>query len=90
MHGQYIMGVMELISDTYLAEKLVAAPVSVHYNMRVAIDGNFKLKEDLRLFLRSIRYVIYIVCFFGDEAFAHSLVFTFHPTKALNHVRNFH
>jgi len=64
MHGQDIMGVMELISDTYLTEKLVAAPVSVHYNMRVAIDGNFKLKEDLRLFLRSIRYVIYILSAF--------------------------
>ena len=68
MHGRDIMGVMELISDTYLVEKLVAAPVSVHDNMRVAIDGNFKLKKDLRLFLSSIRYVIYIVCFYGDEA----------------------
>ena len=65
------MGVMELISDTHLVEKLVAAPVSAHYNMRVAVDGNFKLKEDLRLFLRSIRYVTYIICFFGDEAIAH-------------------
>jgi hypothetical protein len=44
------------------------------YNMRVAMDG----KQDLRLFLRSIRYVI--TCIFGDEAFADSLVFTFHPT----------
>jgi hypothetical protein len=42
--------------------------------MRVAIDG----KEDLILFLRSIRYVI--ICIFGDDAFADSLVFTFHPT----------
>ena len=71
MHGRDIMGVMELISDTHLVEKLVAAPVSAHYNMRVAVDGNFKLKEDLRLFLRSIRYVTYIICFFGDEAIAH-------------------
>ena len=77
------MGVMELISETYLVEKLVAAPVQgdAHYSMRVAIDGNFKLKEDLRLFLRSIRYVTYIICFFGDEAIAHFLVLPFTPPQ---------
>jgi hypothetical protein len=152
MHSRDIMGVIEMISDTYPVDKLVAVPVGDHftqpngafhlpnpssilnysqarivglrntyalpraatdaviemvsdpkfdardigtknvkqlevkllrgfdggdisvYNMRVAMDG----KQDLRLFLRSIRYVI--TCIFGDEAFADSLVFTFHPT----------
>jgi hypothetical protein len=135
MHSRDIMGVIEMISDTYPVDKLVAVPVGAHftqpngafhlpnpssilnysqariiemvsdpkfdardigtknvkqlevkllrgfdggdisvYNMRVAMDG----KQDLRLFLRSIRHVI--TCIFGDEAFADSLVFTFHPT----------
>ena len=53
------------------------------YNMRVAMDG----KQDLRLFIRSIKYVV--ACIFGDEAFAESLVFTFHPTFDENGERTF-
>jgi hypothetical protein len=53
------------------------------FNMHVAMDG----KQDLRLFLRSIKYVV--TCIFGDEAFAESLVFTFHPTFDDNGRRTF-
>jgi len=44
------------------------------YDMRIEMDGN----QDVRLFLRCVRYVV--GCIFGDEAFADSMVFTFHPT----------
>jgi len=44
------------------------------YDMRVEMDG----KQDVRLFLRCVRYVVGSI--FGDEAFADSMVFTFHPT----------
>ena len=43
------------------------------FDMHEEMDG----KQDVRLFLRSIQYVV--GCIFGDEAFADSMVFTFHP-----------
>jgi len=53
------------------------------YDMRVEMDG----KQDLRLFLRCVRYVV--GCIFGDEAFADSMVFTFHPTYDDKGMRTF-
>ena len=44
--------------------------------MHEEMDG----KQDVRLFLRSIQYVV--GCIFGDEAFADCMVFTFHPWPA--------
>jgi hypothetical protein len=43
------------------------------FNMHAEMDG----KQDVRMFLRCIRYVV--GCIFGDEAFADSMVFTFQP-----------
>jgi hypothetical protein len=46
------------------------------FDMHEEMDG----KQDVRLFLRSIQYVV--GCIFGDEAFADCMVFTFHPWPA--------
>ena len=43
------------------------------FNMREEMDSG----QDVQLFLRCIKYVI--KCIFGDEAYANSMCYTFHP-----------